>query len=52
MTDTDREMINAMALIKKYCKDVDGCSICPMFDNCHSGSSKERFPYFWTIPEV
>lgn len=52
MTDNDREMIKAMAFIKEYCKDVlDGCSNCPMFDNCHD-TNRRQFPYFWYIPEM
>ena len=47
----DIDMINAMAFIKEYCKDVvDGCSNCPMFDNCVTDN--KPFPYFWYIPEV
>lgn len=51
ITDRDKDMINAMAFIKQYCKDVvDGCSNCPMFDNCVTDN--KPFPYFWYIPEV
>ena len=51
MTNSDKEMIKAMAFIKEYCKDVvDGCSNCPMFDNCVTDN--KTFPYFWYIPEV
>lgn len=54
MTDTDREMINAMSFIKKYCKDINECISCPMYDNCHADLEfyNVRFPYYWYIPEV
>lgn len=51
-TDRDKAMINAMAFIKAYCKDINECLNCPMYDNCHSSDDNKRFPYFWYIPEV
>ena len=53
MTNRDKDMINAMAFIKQYCKDVvDGCSNCPMYDNCTNRDVLHCYPYFWYIPEV
>ena len=48
MTNRDKDMINAMSLIKKYCDESDECLNCPMYDNC----SNHSFPHFWYIPEV
>lgn len=50
VTGKDYKMIQCMAFIKQYCKDVDGCITCPMFDNCITDN--KPFPYFWYIPEV
>ena len=53
ITDRDKAMINAMAFIKQYCKDVvDGCRNCPMYDNCTNRDVLHCYPYFWYIPEV
>ena len=52
MNQRDKEMIKAMDFIKSYCKDINECLNCPMYDNCHSSDDNKKFPYFWYIPEV
>ena len=52
LENRDKDMIKAMDFIKSYCKDINECLNCPMYDNCHSSDDNKRFPYFWYIPEV
>ena len=50
MTKEDKQMVEAVKFIKKYCKERDHCEGCP-FDvasYCPLG----RIPYKWYIPEV
>lgn len=51
ITDRDKEMIKAMAIIKKCCHEQDECRSCPMFNICDDNKSL-YFPCFWNIPEV
>ena len=49
MTKEDKQMVEAVKCIKKYCKERDHCEGCP-FDvapYCPLG-----FPSTWYIPEV
>ena len=52
ITERDKDMINAMAFIKEYCKEQYQCLNCPMYDNCTNRMVKHCYPYFWYIPEV
>lgn len=45
-------LIFAMKIIKELCaSDTDGCSVCPMYNNCNSRESKTVYPIYWNIPE-
>ena len=50
MDNYDKEMIQAMAVIKDNCANRLECINCPMFDNCDDDN--KTFPYYWYIPEV
>ena len=58
ISDRDKEMINAMSVIKEYCRAMNDsnklneCLECPMCDNCLSPHNNKRFPLYWYIPEV
>ncbi len=58
ISDRDKDMINAMSVIKEYCRSINDtnklneCLKCPMYDNCLSIYENKRFPLYWYIPEV
>jgi hypothetical protein len=46
------KMVSCMDFIRTYCKEINQCIDCPMYENCHSSDDNKRFPYFWNIPDI